>query len=484
MSKTKKTPMGKYVSNYVGFVNEGMNFSKIRQWFTEKFTKGAWLKFALWLQKKGILKKYGVEILDFSGPAATYAPTTESIINEAIVKLEYPVPNTVPDIGPEELYDELSYHFHSKRPICVWGAPGIGKSDIVKQLGRKEQIPIIIINLKMRDPVDFIGVPSVEKVKKKIYGEDGKMIDSGEMIGRTIYNIPAIFPEDDGQNGRGGILFFDELNRANQHVMDSSMNLILDREIEDYKLPAKWVIFAACNRKEEAPEVTDLGHAFANRLKHVNYVPTVGGWSRWAREKAFVDPMLVGFLEYNDKHGEKKLFHRLDTGKADTPVWASPRSWVAGSTEYFERFGFQGIRSPEKIMRIYSGHVGMEAATEFANFVRLASEFSPDDIEKVYTDYKNAPIPKKKSGLYVPSVAYAIISAVASYHQRDKISIGEYENLVRWSCELGEMEYATALMKLVLKDHEELKKDPKTLEVNKIWANRYKEDLVVATGKK
>ena len=57
----------------------------------------------------------------------------EGELNEARVKLEHPDPN-VPNVNKQELYDEIEMAIDDPtgKPLMIWGAPGIGKTQIVK----------------------------------------------------------------------------------------------------------------------------------------------------------------------------------------------------------------------------------------------------------------------------------------------------------------------------------------------------------------
>uniref|UniRef100_UPI0025DB766D AAA family ATPase n=1 Tax=Sulfuricurvum sp. TaxID=2025608 RepID=UPI0025DB766D len=103
----------------------------------------------------------------------------------------------------------------AKIPTFLWGAPGIGKSSIIKQIARESGIECIDLRLSLMDPTDLKGIPFYEK-------------DSHS----ALWAPPSFLPRE----GRG-ILFLDELNSAAPAVQASAYQLILDRKVGEYTLP-------------------------------------------------------------------------------------------------------------------------------------------------------------------------------------------------------------------------------------------------------
>jgi hypothetical protein len=479
-------------------INEGikdtaMNFKKMLNNFKEKYVKGAWLYFALYLQKIGVLKKYGVEIYHYSGGkvAENIISTTKSNINEARIDLSHPNPEIV-NVNAQELAEELSDLFESQKPVFIWGAPGIGKTDIVRQVGEKYGVDVIVFTLSVRDPVDFIGLPSIEK--NKIKNEKDEEYERGV----TVYNVPKIFPTDNGPEDKGGILFFDEMNRANSAVLSASLQLVLDRKLNEYVLPSKWVIFAAGNRKDEVPTVTEIEPALANRFRHLNLVTSVEDWKKWAlsdkgktKEGEFkIDPEILSFVSFNDKY-----FHYLDPDK-ESPAWASPRSWTDASLAYIKykkEMQAKGEKlDKNKVLRVIGSAVGLVAATEFVAFVELMQWLKPEDLDLVYSEKHldkdgktplksdKTPYPpttSKTSKAYRQDVAYAFVLAIGYRKAKVKLTQDELSNLFDYAIALGQFELGTSLIRLLGNIHPYIKEMPNFGAQLKKWSDVYHDVL-------
>lgn len=44
----------------------------------------------------------------------------------------------------------------------IWGAPGIGKSSIVRQIAERRRMPLIDIRASLLDPTDLRGIPMIQ----------------------------------------------------------------------------------------------------------------------------------------------------------------------------------------------------------------------------------------------------------------------------------------------------------------------------------
>lgn len=53
-------------------------------------------------------------------------------------------------------------------PLMVWGAPGLGKSSIIRGIADEMGIQFIDVRLAQREPVDVRGLPVPDRENKKV----------------------------------------------------------------------------------------------------------------------------------------------------------------------------------------------------------------------------------------------------------------------------------------------------------------------------
>jgi len=475
----------KTIRNYESFaddyrLNENLlkkAWTKIYDFFKNKFKIAPWLYYALFLKKTGQLPKEKIEI-HAPGMDMTSIPDEEEIklateslknaaisvqtINEDSVSLTHSDP-MIRNVDVEDLKEEIktAYQMNLDRvesgkkrtkndALFIWGAPGVGKTEILNQVAEELDIVVIEFHLATIEPTDFRGVPKIEMMPG----------GTGPESERTVSKIPAIFPTDNGPSGKGGIMFFDELNRAKQMVLSAALPLALNGRVAGYELPSKWIVVAAGNRPEDlgGAVATAIEPALANRFAHVNYAPKLQSWITWALTKPDINPELIAFLQFN-----KNYFHKLDPEK-ETPNWPSPRTWeMASHKEYFLRKKNWKHPFPiQKIRDIYTDLVGAEAAIAFTEYLKLKENFSEKDIEDVYTKGDKAKKPPKRL-----DQARAVAAAIAFYKKGETVTEKELKNVLEWAISLDSMEEKTSMLSFFRMAHPYVKDGSNPL--SKIW---------------
>ena len=417
----------------------------------KKYKSSTWQYYHQQMKKDGMLPK-GVKIY---GPLIGYGlrenvsyDETINLVNEDKVPLAHQ--GSVMNVNGAYLQQRIKDFFHRRTnpkgdqvegkltSTFIWGAPGIGKTQIIQQVAKYLDIELIIFHLSLIEPTDFRGLPFV--VDKEMTDEDGKKI----MTKRSDNAVPLIFPTNNGDNGKGGILFLDELNLANPYVLKAAMPLAQDGEFNGYKLPSKWIIIAAGNRLEDVKDMrpTPIKGALANRFRHMNFVPTVKEWSVWAKNKSYIDKNLIAFFSWN-----KEYFHYLDTKTVE--VWASPRTWTEASEEIYDKYGNWNIPRRE-MHRNYYEVVGPVASQEFMNYLSLIEKVSEKQIEDIYTKGKFLKLPDTLSE------ANPLLSAIVYSRAGKKLKSSEYKNILNFILSLKQMEFITPFLRLLKKAHSDL----------------------------
>ncbi len=225
-----------------------------------------------------------------------------------------------------------------KLPVFVWGAPGIGKSSIVKQIAEEKALDFLDLRLSLLDPTDLKGIPFFNAETNE-----------------GVWAKPSFLPSDPDSKG---ILFLDEINTAPPAVQASAYQLILDRKVGEYELPDGWSIVAAGNRENDRGVVYKMPPPLANRFVHFEMEVDFDDWKAWAF-KAQIDPAIIGYLAY-----DRSMLFTFDP-TSNEKAFATPRSW-----EYVDSIVKSGIDT-ELILDSISGAVGREAAVGYLSFKKV-----------------------------------------------------------------------------------------------------------------
>ncbi len=270
---------------------------------------------------------------------------------------------------PSEIINALETLLSIKQPVFLWGAPGVGKSQVVAQIADKQGLELIDVRAVLLDPVDLRGIPRITP--------DGK----------AVWSSPSFLP----QEGRG-ILFLDELNAAPPLVQAACYQLILDRRLGEYELPSGWTIVAAGNRESDKAVTHRMPSALANRLIHLDFDADLDDWISWANSSD-INSKLIAFLRFRPK-----LLHVFDP-KKNEKAFPSPRSW-----EFVSRILSAGP-APDTTQALVAGAVGQAAAAECIGFLHVYDELP--DIDALLRDPRRTVLPED------PAVVYALCESVA-----------------------------------------------------------------------
>lgn len=245
----------------------------------------------------------------------------------------------------EEVIGTLAgYH----TPVMLWGPPGVGKSQIVMQIGEKQNLPVIDIRLSQMEPSDLRGIPF-------------------HLNNKVEWAIPSMLPDED-KHGSAGILFLDEINSAAPSVSAAAYQLILDRRLGDYQVPEGWAIFAAGNRQGDRGVTYAMPAPLANRFSHYEIDLNLDDWVAWAYRHE-IDESIIGFLRFRPE----LLF---DFDPAHNPIaFPSPRSWE------FAHRAIQKFRQlPNLLLGSLQACVGQAAGIECHAFIESLDQMPDLDL--------------------------------------------------------------------------------------------------------
>lgn len=311
-----------------------------------------------------------------------------------------------PAIGTKELYKQLQILINTDTPVFIHGSPGIGKSYIVNDIAKKNNLEIIDVRLSQLDAVDLRGVPSVANEKTK-------------------WMPPVFLPDDENSHG---ILFLDELNSAPLSVQAAIYQLVLDRKIGEYTLPKGWRIVCAGNRLDDKGIVFKLPSPLINRMVHIVLEAKFEDFKTWGIENA-LHPFVLGFLGFRPD----LLSNSLPADSETNPAFSTPRAWTMLS------YILKATQDISLISPIVYGCVGYGAGIEFTSFVKVYKTLP--NVEGILKG-EVSDVPNE------PSALYALCSAIIERYS----SVDEAKNLFAYSKNLP-VEFSVMLIKdLITKD--------------------------------
>lgn len=254
----------------------------------------------------------------------------------------------------------------TKEVPLVVGESGIGKTALANKLANENNWSLVVIDGNLLKEGEIGGLPTIESYIG--FDSNGNEIEKKA----TVYAVHNKLREIDEEisNGRTVLLFIDEINRCEHTVQQELMNLILNREINGYKLHDNVKILAAMNPSSKYGsdfdyQVVDMDAAQENRFVWLNMEPDYNGWIKWAID-AGIEQKVIEFISTFPEY-----LHKVN----EDDVRATPRSYERVSKSYKVYKEKKDLIPKEVFLNVIKGNVGKVIAQEFISFIE--SDCSP-----------------------------------------------------------------------------------------------------------
>jgi hypothetical protein len=257
----------------------------------------------------------------------------------------------------------------------IWGHRGIGKSASIKQLCQEQGWGFIDFRASQCEAADLRGLPSEDVARNRTIYRPPADMPSGDLSTEEINELLKGIEDPEVRymkymelqpRFKHGILFLDELNRAQDDVQQAAFQLILDRRIGQYVMPLGWIVVAAGNFMDGPSYQTNsfMDAAFLSRFCHIimsSDPDSAGAWTDYlAKKYSDGGTALSDVVEV--VHQNLKLLDGDVSGNLGFSVTPNRRGWemvvrvlraAEGDTEF----------NPQIISTVVAGIVGQNAAS-------------------------------------------------------------------------------------------------------------------------
>lgn len=265
--------------------------------------------------------------------------------------------SNLPTVTVEEFTTivRMQFNENNTRPIFGLGKGGIGKTESIADLARKElNVGYIDIRLLMYSEVDLKGIPYPNAEHTS-----------------TVWLQNDILPREE-RDGKRGILVFDEITSCSRSVRTAAYQLLNERKLGEYVLPEGWIIVCLGNGEDDGGDFQGMEGNFANRCAIFNVSPNLDAWKEWAYQSG-VNYLVLAYVSWRPSD-----LHTYNPESETEMLFASPRSWKAVS----DILNMHPYNKNDTINNIrIIANVGSRVGNQFTAFCKYKeSAVEPSDI--------------------------------------------------------------------------------------------------------
>lgn len=336
-------------------------------------------------------------------------------------------------------------YFPVAQSILICGNHGIGKSEAVKQAAADLKVPCIDIRLSQCDVGDLKGMPFHVKGRTVFAPPDFFPLDEIEV--KSLHELLDITEEiATGTHGDKGILFLDEINRANREVQQAAFELVLDRRLNMRPLPKGWRVVAAINAEDNIYSVNSMDPAFLSRFFVINFEPSQQEFFAYGEKKGW-HPVILNFLRKMPEFIDPTTELLNDASAQGVKKLHDRRSWekFSNTLNEFTRLHQTGAwpvdpvsNGDENLNWFYSialGYVGHLAGTKIMDYVK--TEYKALDAEAILEKFDKAveahlKAVVEKNGVTEMAGYNEQLIAYIKKNVKEKLSAKQSKNLSRY----------------------------------------------------
>ena len=246
-----------------------------------------------------------------------------------------------------------------QRPILLMGAPGIGKTAIMRQIAEEKQLGLVSYTISHHTRQSAIGLPVVTE---QLF--DGRPQKTTNYTMSEI--VASVYEMMEKSGKREGILFLDEINTVSETLAPTMLQFLQYKTFGTHRVPEGWVIVTAGNPPEYNRAVRDFDVVTRDRVRELCVTADFAVWKRYALEHG-IHGAILAFLELTPE-----AFFFVRAGEA-SKRFVTARGWedLSDSLKAYETLG---LRVTEDFMASFLQDA--EIAEKFYRYYLLYQKYA------------------------------------------------------------------------------------------------------------
>jgi len=260
-----------------------------------------------------------------------------------------------------------------QRPILLMGAPGLGKTAIMRSIAEEMGVGFVSYNMTHHTRQSALGLPLIRKEEYAGRERDVTAYTMSEIVA-SIYDLMK-------ETGlKEGILFLDEINCVSETLAPVILQLLQAKMFGRENVPEGWIIVAAGNPAEYNRSVREFDMATLDRVRLIEIEPDLPAWRIYATE-AGVHGAILSYLNIHKENFYKAYI------TADGMSFVTARGWedLSDLLKTYESLGIE-CDYPQIIQFVRDSATAAEFAAFYDMYKRYENAYMLDDILKGQAD--------------------------------------------------------------------------------------------------
>lgn len=260
-----------------------------------------------------------------------------------------------------------------QRPILLMGAPGLGKTAIMRSIAEEMGVGFVSYNMTHHTRQSALGLPLIRKEEYAGRERDVTAYTMSEIVA-SIYDLMK-------ETGlKEGILFLDEINCVSEMLAPVILQLLQAKMFGRENVPEGWIIVAAGNPAEYNRSVREFDMATLDRVRLIEIEPDLPAWRIYATE-AGVHGAILSYLNIHKENFYKAYI------TADGMSFVTARGWedLSDLLKTYESLGIE-CDYPQIIQFVRDSATAAEFAAFYDMYKRYENAYMLDDILKGQAD--------------------------------------------------------------------------------------------------